>query len=117
MDALRHNERATMARKLTKPARPKSEKFPRKSIPVRGGRTDEEDGRNYAVLMASPELAAYRVINSAKHKSGLAESIDVPTMLSYLREQAAAVNRGDLAQSEGMLMNQATVYNSRLNTP
>jgi hypothetical protein len=47
----------------------------------------------------------------------MASDIDLPTMLEVLRDQAAVVNRGDLARVEAMLMNQATalqVLHSRL---
>lgn len=101
-----------MASKSKKPVAPKAEQYPRKAVPVHGGKSEEEGGHNYAVLTTSPELAAYRVINGAEQKSGIGELIDVPTLLSTLRDQAAAVNRGDLAQAEAMLMNQATALQS-----
>ncbi|MHB8680282.1 MAG: hypothetical protein ACYC7G_11155 [Rudaea sp.] len=61
--------------------------------------------------MTSPELAAYRVINGAEHKSGLGEHIDVPTLMAALRDQAAA-DAGKLAHAEAMLINQATALQS-----
>ena len=55
----------------------------------------------------SPELAAYRVISMMQPKN-LADEIDTPTLLSTLRDQAAAVQSGDLTHVEAMLINQAT---------
>lgn len=91
---------------------PEAEKFPRKAVPNAKGETERETGRNYAALLTSPALAAFRVINGVELKSGLGEQIDVPTMLSELRDQAAAVNDGNLRQAEAMLMNQATALQS-----
>jgi hypothetical protein len=45
---------------------------------------------------------------AAERKSGLGDSLDVPTLLEVLRSQAAAAKSNDLAQAEAMLMNQAT---------
>jgi hypothetical protein len=85
---------------------------PRKAVQIHQGVTDDETRRNYAVVATSPELAAYRVINGAEHKSGLGESIDVPALMAYLREQAQTVNGGNLEHAEAMLMNQATALQS-----
>jgi hypothetical protein len=38
----------------------------------------------------------------------LADGIDAPAMLTTLRDQAAAVQSGDLAHAEAMLINQAS---------
>ena len=38
----------------------------------------------------------------------LADEIDTPTMLETLRDQAAAVQRGDMSHAEAMLINQAS---------
>jgi hypothetical protein len=62
--------------------------------------------------MTSPELAAYRVINAAEQNSGIDAHIDVPTLMETLRGQAKAVNHGNLAQAEAMLMNQAIALQS-----
>ena len=97
-----------MANKTRKKAKPGATTFPRKAIPVHAGKTDEETCRNHAEVATSPELAAHRVIHAAERNSGLGEHMDVPTMLATLREQAKAVNDGDLQQAESMLMNQAT---------
>lgn len=59
-------------------------------------------------MVSSPEMAAMRVIRGAEQKGGNWDSIDVPALMDQLRDQAEAVNRGDLAQAEGMLINQAS---------
>ena len=91
---------------------PDCKKYPRKTVPVFAGKTEEETGLNFAGLATSPEFAAYRVINGVEKKGGIGEHIDAPTMLEELRGQAAAANSGDLAQAEAMLMNQATALQS-----
>lgn len=88
------------------------EKYPRKTIQCEDGKTAEERGRRYAELLTGPELAAYRAIHVAEQKSGVEKEIDVPTLIEALRDQGKAVNRGDLAQAEAMLMNQATALQS-----
>jgi hypothetical protein len=65
--------------------------------------------------MVSPELSAFCVLNTVDSKGALGkmwESLDVPSLIEELREQAAAVNRGDMNHIEAMLMNQATVMQS-----
>ena len=101
-----------MASKPKKAAAPEAEKFPRKGVPCRVGATEEESGRNAAVLATSPDLAAFRVINETERKTAIGKMLDVPTLMAMLRDQAAAVNRGDLSQAEAMLMNQATALQS-----
>ena len=101
-----------MASKPKKAAAPEAEKFPRKGVPCRVGATEEESGRNAAVLATSPDLAAFRVINETERKTAIGKMLDVPTLMATLRDQGAAVNRGDLSQAEAMLMNQATALQS-----
>jgi len=96
-----------MANKPKKPTTSEAEKFPRKTITCKAGASEDESGRNYAKLITSPELAAYRVIGMMQAKN-VADEIDAPTMLATLRDQAAAVQRGDLAHAEAMLVNQAS---------
>ncbi len=100
--------------KPKKPAAPVAEKFPRKAVPLKLTKGDSEEvaAGKFAKLATSPELAAYRAINASEAKSGFGEHIDVPTLLEQLRDQAAAVNRGDLSKAEAMLMNQATALQS-----
>jgi hypothetical protein len=85
----------------------KPDGYPRKEVTCKAGKTIDESGRNYAKLITSHELAAYRVIGMMQPK-GLAEDIDAPTMLETLRDQAAAVQGGDMSQAEAMLINQAS---------
>lgn len=96
-----------MASKPKKPAAPGAEKYPRKAITCQSGPSIDEQGRNYAKLITSAELAAYRVIGMMQPKN-LADEIDTPTLLATLRDQAAAVQGGDLAHAEAMLINQAS---------
>lgn len=96
-----------MASKSKKPAATQAEKFPRKAITCESGPSDDEKGRAYASLINSPELAAHRIVGMMQPKS-LADGIDTPTMLATLRDQAAAVQGGDLAHAEAMLINQAS---------
>ena len=88
----------------------KEETYPRKAIPlyVRADDSEIEQYQNLAKVVTSPEVAAYRVINGAEHKSGFGEQIDVPALLGQLREEAGAVTGGDMTRVEAMLMNQAT---------
>lgn len=90
-----------------KPKAAEAENFPRKTIPCESGPSEDEKGRAYATLITSPELAAYRLININLPES-LAHEIDAPTLVATLRDQAAAVQSGDLTQAEAMLINQAT---------
>lgn len=94
--------------KAKKPvAKPKAENYPRKEVPCVSGPSVDEKGRSYASLITSPELAAYRVVAMMQPKN-IADEIDTPTMLETLRDQAAAVQRGDMSHAEGMLINQAS---------
>jgi hypothetical protein len=96
-----------MASKPKKPATPEAEKYPRKIIPCESGPSIDEKGRSYAKMITSAELAAYRVIGMMQPKN-LADEIDTPTFLATLREQAAAVQGGDMSHAEAMLINQAS---------
>ena len=100
-----------MASKPKKPATPEAERYPRKDITCQSGPSIDEQGRNYAKLITSAELAAYRVIGMMQPKK-VADEIDTPTMLATLRDQAAAVQSGDLAHAEAMLINQASALQS-----
>lgn len=96
-----------MASKPKKTAAPEAEKYPRKTITCQSGPSIDEQGRNYAKLITSAELAAYRVIGMMQPKN-LADEIDTPALLATLRDQAAAVQGGNLAHAEAMLINQAS---------
>lgn len=96
-----------MGIKAKKPTTPEAEKFPRKTIPCHCGSSDDEKGRAYAALINSPELAAHRIVSMMQPKN-IADQIDAPGMLETLRDQATAVQGGDLAHAEAMLINQAS---------
>ena len=95
-------------------AKPESEKFPRKNIPVFIEQNDSEKviAQKYAAVVTSPELAAYRVINAAEHHTDIGKELDVPALMADLRAQGVAVNGGEMRQAEAMLMNQATALQS-----
>lgn len=68
--------------------------------------------RDVARMMAAPETAAARAIGATEGTKGLGEDLDVPELVDCLREQAAAINGGNLAHVESMLVNQATALQS-----
>jgi hypothetical protein len=80
--------------------------YPRKAVLLARGMTDDETGRRYAMMLTSPEFAAYR-IEKAIQPASLADEIDVPGLLAALQDHASAVNEGDLSRAEAMLINQA----------
>jgi len=96
-----------MVRNPKKQATPEAATFPRKAVPCKSGTSDDEKGRAFASLINSSELAAFRVIEMMQPKN-IADGIDTPTLLETLRDQAAAVQGGNLAQLEAMLINQAS---------
>lgn len=98
-------------------AKADSKQLARKAVclELHEGMTKEVQAREYARQMVSPELSAFCVLNSVDSKGALSEmwkGLDVPSLTDELREQAGAVNRGDLRQVEAMLMNQATALQS-----
>lgn len=102
----------TKKKKLAMPAvKPEAELQPRKGLNLNIGKTKEETQRNHAALLVSPEVATFQVLRSVDSTGGfctLWEQLDVPSLTDELRAQAAAVNRGEMAHVEAMLMNQAT---------
>ncbi len=68
--------------------------------------TPEDAQRTFAKLATSGEFAAMRVLR-AGNMTAVGNQLDLPLLIRTLREQGKAVNNGDLAQAEGMLMNQA----------
>ena len=102
-----------MASKPKKPATPKSEQFPRRNIRLLISENDSEEVRaaKHAELVLSPELAAYRAIFATEGDAGLS-TVDVPSLIGSLRDQAIKANSGDLSQAEAMLINQATALQS-----
>ena len=94
----------------TKKDKPEGPKYtPRKAIelPTKSGDI-EELSRTYARHFTGGAFAALRVITAADKTAGYEDIIDLPGLLATLREQGEAVNAGNLAQAEAMLMNQAT---------
>lgn len=98
-----------MATKPKTAQKTESKKLARKEVPVGILKEDSEKeiARKYVELLMSPEFAAYRVVSSADGKTNTFEDADVPSLVKTLREQAAAVNRGEMGHVEAMLMNQA----------
>lgn len=84
---------------------------PSKNLPV-VCREGESQHPPFSKLMASPELAALRVIRAAEGDQGFGADLDMPSLLDRLRTQASAVNSGEMQQVEAMLMNQATALQS-----
>lgn len=84
----------------------RSNTYPRKTILLTRRKSDDENGREYAQMLTSPEVAAYRIQRAIQPKN-LADEIDVPGLLATLRSHGTAVNAGDLSRAEAMLMNQA----------
>jgi len=93
---------------------PAVDKLTRKNVPLKLSKDDtpEVAAGKCAKLVISPELAACRAINASEANSGLGEHIDVPSLMSQLREQAFAVSRGDMSHAEAMLISQATALQS-----
>lgn len=89
-----------MAKREQKPV------YPRKAIALTRRKTDDENGREYARMLTSPEVAACRIQRAIQAKN-FADEIDVPGLLATLRDHTTAVNTGDLSRAEGMLINQA----------
>jgi hypothetical protein len=82
---------------------------PRKRIELTANWNDKEEvGRVYAKHLTGGPFAALRVITAADKSAGYERDIDMPGLMATLREQGEAVNAGNLAQAEAMLMNQAT---------
>lgn len=96
-----------MAAKKAPPKNDKPQTLTRKAVECTAGDSPDATAKNYATLLTSPELAAYRVIVCNEHKD-MGELLDVPTLVQTLKDQGRAANRNDLSQAEAMLMNQAT---------
>ena len=102
-----------MATNPKTPPAQEPEKFPRKGAHLLLAKGDSEEvaARKHAALLSSPEFAAFRTMKACE-TTAFSEQIDVPSLMEHLREQAVAVNRGDLTQAEAMLMNQAAALQS-----
>lgn len=103
-----------MATKPKKADKAESEYLARKNVQVAIHKDDskEEAARKYADILMSPEFAAFRVMNSVDGKTNIFNDSDVPSLVDKLRDQAAAVNRGEMKHVEAMLMNQASALQS-----
>ena len=86
--------------------------FPRKNVQVEQGKTEQETWRNLAEVAIAPEFSAHRVISASEGDSGLNNQIDVPELLSVLRERAESASVGDIKHTEAMLINQAVALQS-----
>lgn len=73
---------------------------------------DESDGRAIGRMLASPSVAAARVMSAAERPDGLRQHIDMPDLAEVLRERAERVKSGDLSGLEAMLVNQAIALQS-----
>lgn len=83
---------------------------PRTEIAVEAA-TAEEGFKAFAAMVTSPSFAAMRVLRVGEQKT-VSDKLDLPILIRVLRDQAKAVNTGDLAQAEGMLINQAVALQS-----
>lgn len=87
-------------------------KWPDKRVNLVAGATDAETYQKAAALICGSDLAAYRVINAVDGEGGLKNELDVPSLMKHLRDQAGAVQGGNMAGAEAMLINQATALQS-----
>jgi hypothetical protein len=83
-------------------------------LPVRAyaDLTPQENAREVAKQILSPEMSAGRVIYAAENRSRTGENLDGAGMLAELRATQKAVNAGDLTTAEAMLIAQATALQS-----
>lgn len=101
-----------MSKKESVSKKESSEESPPRKIMSIDGADKTEFRRGLAKMATSPEFSTYRILQSVEQKTGVWEPMDVPILMEELRNQAAAVNRGEMAQAEAMLMNQATALQS-----
>jgi len=85
--------------------------WPRRSLIVAKGASDEETARNYAAFYLSPELAAGRAIAKTVPPQ-LNGPLDLVAVCDELRSHAEAITRGDLSRPEAMLTGQAQALES-----
>jgi hypothetical protein len=74
--------------------------------------TPEEGAARFAELTASPAVAGARVIAAVETNPSSEALMDIPSLVKVLDNQAKAVNNGDMALTEAMLMNQAVALQS-----
>lgn len=108
--AINGQEMSGTPRNNRAPIPPKPAPLARKSVEV-AARTPEEGARQTAEAVASPELAAVRLINAIE-SPGIAAQLDLPTLLDVLRKQSDTINKGNIALGEAMLINQAVALQS-----
>lgn len=73
--------------------------------------TPEEGFKAFADMVTSPSFAAMRVLRTGEIET-VTDQLDLPILIRTLRDQAKAVNAGDMAQAEGMLISQAVALQS-----
>lgn len=100
-----------MTRRRQTPKNP-PQPFEARKNPVLSAMDPDDARHKYARHIAAPELAAARAISATEGNKGMGELLDIPELMACLRDQSEAVNGGDLAQAEAMLMNQATALQS-----
>lgn len=101
----------TRKRRASEPNDPVSEIGARKEFPLTG-KSAEEARQEFARVITSSEMAAARTISAVEGSRGMGRLLDIPEVVTCLREQALAVSAGDTAHVECMLMNQATALQS-----
>ena len=93
-------------------AKDEPEYTPRKALPIDLNGTQPEDyGKQASAQVVSPEVSALRVVGALGGEL-MESTLDFPGALAHLREQATAINSGDMKQAEAMLINQATALQS-----
>lgn len=98
-----------MASKPKKQTRSETTFEPIKAYPLSADPKDRDyTARSTARLASVSTVAATRVIAAVEGKVGIGELLDIPALIKLMREQATAVQGGNLAEAEAMLINQAT---------
>lgn len=102
-----------MRKKQTEQAAKEEPKYePSKSLPIDLYGMDEKTyGKQASAQVVSPEVSALRVVAVLGGELTKGQ-LDYPGALAHLREQAAAINSGDMKQAEAMLISQATALQS-----
>ncbi|HUX81255.1 MAG TPA: hypothetical protein VMV35_00300 [Halothiobacillus sp.] len=77
-------------------------------VPATPETTPEMARKDIQRVMQAPELRAATVLSASESSDLMREMFDMPDQIALLREQAKAVQSGDLSRVEAMLINQAT---------
>jgi hypothetical protein len=87
---------------------------PNRAFPLKVDKdaTQATNAQSVAAQILAPEAAAYRVIRAAEGNGIFSEIIDTAGVLDHLHTVQAAVNGGNLAAAEAMLIAQATALQS-----